>query len=86
MHTLVLRHVPDALYRRLKTGAAAHRRPMNQEAILALEAGLPGAPAQQRPSPEQARLWLEPQVGTLQVLDPRGADAILGYGDDGLCS
>jgi len=48
MNTLVLRHVPDDLYRRLKAVAAAHRRSMNQEAILALEAGLPGGPPTQR--------------------------------------
>ncbi|MFN7873162.1 MAG: FitA-like ribbon-helix-helix domain-containing protein, partial [Cyanobacteriota bacterium] len=29
MNTLVLRQVPDALYRRLKAVAAAHRRSMN---------------------------------------------------------
>jgi hypothetical protein len=34
---------------------------MNQEAILALEARLPGEPAQPRPSPEQTRRWLEQQ-------------------------
>lgn len=34
MNTLVLRQVPDGLYRRLKAVAAAHRRSMNQQAIL----------------------------------------------------
>ena len=85
MNTLVLRQVPDALYRRLKAVAAAQRRSMNQEAILALEAGLPGAPAPQRPTAEESRRWLEEQVWSLPVLDGRTADAILGYGDDGLC-
>jgi hypothetical protein len=75
---LVLQQVSDASYRRLKAVVAAHRRSMNQEAILALEAGLPGVPAQPRPSPEQTRRWLEQQVWTLPLLDPRGADAILG--------
>ncbi len=55
-YTLVLRQVPDALYRRLKAVAAAHRRSMNQEAILALEAGLPGEPMAPRPTLEQSRL------------------------------
>ena len=85
MNTLVLRQVPDALYRRLKAVAAAHRRSMNQEAILALEAGLPGEPMAPRPTLEQSRLWLEQQVWTLPVLDDRSAEDILGYGDDGLC-
>ena len=85
MNTLVLRHVPDALYRRLKAVAAVHRRSMNQEAILALEAGLPGAPPPQRPTAEASRRWLEEQVWSLPLLDQRSADDILGYGDDGLC-
>ncbi len=46
MNTLVLRHVPDGLYRRLK----------------AVAAGLPGGPPTQRPSPEETRRWLEQQV------------------------
>lgn len=41
MNTLVLKHVPDGIYRRLKAVATAHRS-INQEAILALEAGRPG--------------------------------------------
>jgi plasmid stability protein len=85
MNTLVLRQVPDALYRRLKAVAAAHRRSMNQEAILALEAGLPGKPIPQRPTVEESRRWLEQQVWTLPVLDERSAEEILGYGEDGLC-
>jgi plasmid stability protein len=85
MNTLVLRRVPDALYRRLKAVAASHRRSMNQEAILALEAGLPGQPAPSRPTAEESRRWLEEQVWTLPLLDERSADDILGYGDDGLC-
>ena len=85
MNTLVLRQVPDALYRRLKAVAAAHRRSMNQEAILALEAGLPRPPALDRPTAAESRRWLEQQVWTLPLLDERSADEILGYGDDGLC-
>ena len=85
MNTLVLRQVPDALYRRLKAVAAAHRRSMNQEAILALEAGLPESPILQRPSLAESRRWLEQQVWILPVLDDRSAEKILGYGDDGLC-
>ena len=85
MNTLVIRQVPDALYRRLKAVAAAHRRSMNQEAILALEAGLPESPILQRPSLAESRRWLEEQVWILPVLDDRSAEKILGYGDDGLC-
>lgn len=85
MNTLVLRQVPDVLYRRLKAAAAAHRRSMNQEAILALEAGLPGSPMAQRPTLDESRCWLEQQVWTLPLLDERSSEEILGYGDDGLC-
>ncbi len=85
MNTLVLRQVPDVLYRRLKAVAAAHRRSMNQEAILALEAGLPESPIPERPSLAESRRWLEEQVWALPVLDQRSAEEILGYGDDGLC-
>ncbi len=59
---------------------------MNQEAILALAAGLPGGPPMQRPSAEEIRRWLEQQVWALPLLDHRQANEILGYGDDGLCS
>lgn len=86
MNTLVLRQVPDSLYRRLKAVAAAHRRSMNQEAILALEAGLPGDAPLERPTAEDSRRWLAEHVWSLPVLDRRSADEILGYGDDGLCS
>ena len=58
---------------------------MTQEAILALEAGLPGEPIPQRPTADESRHWLEQQVWTLPVLDGRSAEEILGYGDDGLC-
>jgi antitoxin FitA len=85
VNTLVLRNVPDGVYRRLKAVAACHRRSMNQEAILALEAGLPGEPLPLRPTAAESRQWLEREVWTLPLLDARSADEILGYGDDGLC-
>ena len=98
MNTLVLPHrqLQEGLYRpskavapfrrrRLKAVAAAHRRSMNQEAILALETGLPESPIPQRPSLAESRRWLEEQVWNLPVLDDRSAEEILGYGDDGLC-
>ena len=65
--------------------ATANRRSMNQVAILALKAGLPGEPIPQRPTAAESRRWLEQQVWTLPVLDDRSAEEILGYGDDGLC-
>jgi plasmid stability protein len=98
VNTLVLPHrqLQEGLYRpskavapfrrrRLKAVAAAHRRSMNQEAILVLEAGLPESPIPQRPSLAESRRWLEEQVWTLPVLDDRSTEEILGYGDDGFC-
>jgi len=98
MDTLVLPHrqLPDGLYRRPKAMepprrrrhkavAVTHRRSMNQEAILALEAGLPVEPVAKRPTTEESRRWLQEQVWALPVLDDRSAEEILGYGDDGLC-
>ena len=38
--TLTLKNIPDAVYARLKATAAAHRRSMNSEAIVCLEAVL----------------------------------------------
>ena len=77
------RRVPDVLYRRLKAVAAGHRR-MNQEAILALEAGLPESRLAQRPTLQKSLRCMEQQVWTLPVLDQRSAEEILGYGDGGL--
>jgi plasmid stability protein len=47
--TLTLKNIPDEVYARLKEAAAAHRRSLNGEAIVCLEAALmPGrlAPAE----------------------------------------
>ncbi len=38
--TLTLKNIPDALYDRLKAAAETHRRSMNSEAIVCLEAVL----------------------------------------------
>jgi len=84
MHTLVLRKVPEDLYLRLKDTASAHHRSMTQEAIVSLRVALELPQAASRPSPQESLAWLEQQVWSLPVLDTRGADEILGYGDDGL--
>jgi antitoxin FitA len=48
--TLTLKNVPDEVYQRLKAAAAQHRRSLNREAIVVLEAALaPGlVPALER--------------------------------------
>lgn len=38
--TLTLKNIPDALYDRLKTTAAAHRRSLNSEVLVCLETAL----------------------------------------------
>lgn len=40
MATLTIKNLPDALYAQLKARAAAHRRSINSEAILAVERAL----------------------------------------------
>jgi plasmid stability protein len=42
MATLTIKNLPDNLYRRLKELAAAHRRSLNSEAILAVERAVSG--------------------------------------------
>ena len=42
--TLTLKNLPDALHARLAAAARRHRRSLNQEAIVCLEAGLQAAP------------------------------------------
>ncbi len=51
--TLTLKNIPDEVYARLKSSAEAHRRSMNSEAIVCLEAVL--MPAQVVPAERLAR-------------------------------
>lgn len=51
--TLTLKNIPDVVYDRLKLSAEAHRRSMNSEAIVCLEAAL--LPARVTPAERLAR-------------------------------
>lgn len=51
--TLTLKNIPDFIYDRLKRSAEAHRRSMNSEAIVCLEAAL--LPAKVTPAARLAR-------------------------------
>ena len=51
--TLTLKNIPDALYERLKSAAESHRRSLNSEAIVCLEAVL--LPARATPAERLAR-------------------------------
>lgn len=51
--TITLKNIPDAVYDRLKLSAEAHRRSMNSEAIVCLEAVL--LPTEVTPAERLAR-------------------------------
>jgi antitoxin FitA len=51
--TLTLKNIPDSVYQRLKAAAELHRRSMNSEAIVCLEAAL--LPARVAPTERLAR-------------------------------
>jgi len=51
--TLTLKSIPDEVYERLKVSAEAHRRSLNSEAIVCLEAVL--LPGRMSPSERRAR-------------------------------
>ena len=51
--TLTLKNIPDSVYERLKLAAQLHRRSMNSEAIVCLEAAL--VPARVAPAELLAR-------------------------------
>lgn len=84
MPTLVLRGVPDELYRQLKRNAGAHRRSMTQEAIALLETGLQKPAVTAKPSADEIEDWLRREVWILPTLDQRSDDDILGYNEHGL--
>ena len=50
MPAILLKDVPPAVHRRLKQNAAAQRRSLQQEALLALERGLIDASSPVRPA------------------------------------
>ena len=84
MPTLVLRNVPDDLYRQLKETAANHRRSMTQEAIVSLHVALSGQREQPpRPSVADSLRWLRDELWSLPVLDRRSDGEILGYNEHG---
>lgn len=87
MATLTLRDVPDDLHRWLKRQAEAHHRSVNEEAIALLEK-LKGKPEESvELSPEErfaAMLEISRRCAALPELDPRSADEIVGYDENGI--
>lgn len=68
--TLTLKNIPDDVYNRLKAAAEAHRRSLNSEAIVCLEAAL--VPGKVKPSERLARareLRAELKAGKFRARD-----------------
>jgi plasmid stability protein len=71
--TLTLKNLPDALHARLAAAAKRHRRSLNNEAIVCLEAGLSSAPLSAEQQLETIRALRE-SLGTCSF-DPADIDA-----------
>ena len=70
--TLTLKNIPDSVYERLKASAELHRRSMNSEAIVCLEAVLAStrvAPAERLARARALRAALEPAKFPVLELD-----------------
>jgi antitoxin FitA len=68
--TLTLKNIPDAIYDRLKLAAQAHRRSMNSEVIVCLEAVLlPGKLAASERLDRARQLRSELPTGNFNVAD-----------------
>lgn len=89
MNTLQLQHIPGVIRTKYKSRhkqrSAILRRPFPEEGRLPTKIYLAGKVSPHRPSLMATRFWLEQHMWTLPVLDHRGTNEILGYGDDGLC-
>lgn len=70
--TLTLKNIPDSVYLRLKATAELHRRSMNSEAIVCLEAVLLPthvAPAERLARARELRSALEPKKFLARDID-----------------
>lgn len=74
MPTLTIKGMPDELYRRLKARAAAHRRSLNSEILVALEGTVAAPP----PDAEALLARVDAVRATLRT--PRLTDAKLRAG------
>lgn len=72
--TITLKNVPDELHERLKAAAVSHRRSINNEAIVCLEAVLGGQPVPVAERIERARA-LRDSLGNVPF-DPHEIDAL----------
>lgn len=72
--TLTLKNLPDALHARLAAAAKRHRRSLNNEAIVCLEAGLGATPLPVEQHLTEIRALRE-SLGT-HSFDPAEIDAL----------
>ena len=87
MPTITLRDVPEDLHQRLQQQAIIHHRPIDTEVIVLLEALLAKGSAPTANSPEErfaAIMEISRRCAALPELDPRSADDIVGYDENGL--
>jgi len=86
MPTITLHDVPETLHQRLQQRASIHHRPLDKEVILLLEQLLAKGAAPVAQSPEErfaAIMDISRRCAALPDLDPRSADEIVGYDENG---
>ncbi|WP_295433991.1 hypothetical protein [uncultured Thiodictyon sp.] len=86
MPTITLRDVPEDLHHRLQQQAIIHHRPIDTEVIVLLEALLAKGSAPAATAPEErlaAIMEISRRCAALPELDPRSADDIVGYDENG---
>ncbi len=87
MATMTVREVPDELHRWLKQQAEMHHRSVNKEVIALLEK-LRGKPEEiaELTADERfaAMMEISRRCAALPELDPRSADEIVGYDENGI--
>jgi len=86
MPTITSHDVPDDLHQHLKQQAKTHHRSVNREVIVLLETllGKPVNPTE--PTPEErlsAMMEISRYCASLPELDPRSANEIIGYDENG---
>ncbi len=87
MPTITLRDVPEDLHRHLKQQAKRHHRSVDREVIILLETLLEKQANPNEITPEErlsAIMEISRRCAALPELDPRSANEIIGYDENGL--
>ncbi len=85
MPTITLHDVPENLHQHLKQQAKRHHRSVDREVIMLLETLLE-KPAKNEITPQErlsAIMEISRRCAALPELDPRSANEIIGYDDNG---